>query len=73
MSSMCPSRLAAKHRRPAANRVPFADPKVEIVTDSGINQAIAPSKRLPKVTATASDVIISSGDIIVRYDTLIRA
>lgn len=34
---------------PAAKRVPWAEPNVEIVTDSGINQAINPSIRLPKV------------------------
>ena len=37
------------HRRPAAKIVPLADPKVEIATDKGINQAITPSIRVPKV------------------------
>lgn len=51
---------------PAAKRVPFAEPKVLIVTLKGISQAKAPSMRLPKVTATASDSTISTGDITAR-------
>lgn len=51
---------------PAANRVPFAEPKVLIVTLSGISQAKDPRMRLPKVTATASELIISTGDIAAR-------
>jgi hypothetical protein len=34
---------------PAAKVVPLADPKVDIVTDRGISQAITPRMRLPKV------------------------
>lgn len=34
---------------PAAKSVPLADPKVDIVTDKGINHAIAPRIRLPNV------------------------
>jgi len=34
---------------PAAKVVPLADPKVDIVTDKGISQAIIPRMRLPKV------------------------
>lgn len=59
--------------RPAANRVPLALPKVEIVTLKGISQANAPKIRLPNVTATASDSIISVGDIAARYERLISA
>uniref|UniRef100_A0A1Y1KGL2 Uncharacterized protein n=1 Tax=Photinus pyralis TaxID=7054 RepID=A0A1Y1KGL2_PHOPY len=66
ISSMCPSRLAAKHNRPAANNVPFAEPNVEIVTERGMSQAITPKRRLPKVTATASELVISNGDITVK-------
>lgn len=73
ISNKCPSRLAAKHNLPAAKSVPLAEPKVEIVTDRGINHAITPKRRLPNVTATASEVIISIGDITVRYEMLMRA
>lgn len=52
--------------RPAANNVPLALPNVLIVTLSGISQANAPRIRLPKVTATASDSIISDADITAR-------
>lgn len=52
--------------RPAANSVPLALPKVEIVTLNGINHVNCPRIRLPKVTATASESIISSGDIAVK-------
>lgn len=56
--------LSVRHTyRPAAKRVPFAEPKVLIVTLKGISQANAPRMRLPNVTATASDSTISAGDI----------
>lgn len=55
---------------PAANKVPFAEPKVLIVTLSGMIQAKAPKIRLPNVTATASDSTISIGDIAAKYETL---
>lgn len=58
---------------PATNRVPFAEPKVEMVTASGISQAIGPRRRLPKVTATASLSAISLTDITAKYDTLTNA
>lgn len=58
---------------PAANRVPLALPNVLIVTLNGINHANAPSMRLPNVTATASESIISLGDIAAKYETFINA
>lgn len=58
---------------PAAKRVPLAEPKVLIVTLKGINQANAPSMRLPNVTATASDSTISTGDITAKYERLMSA
>lgn len=57
---------------PAANKVPFALPNVLIVTLNGISHVNAPSKRLPNVIATASESIISSGDIVAKYDILIN-
>ena len=59
--------------RPAANNVPFALPNVLIVTLSGINHANAPNIRCPNVTATASESIISDGDIAAKYEMFIRA
>lgn len=59
--------------RPAANNVPLALPNVLIVTLNGINHAITPNIRLPNVTATASDSIISVGDIAAKYDIFINA
>lgn len=58
---------------PAAKSVPFAEPKVLIVTLNGISQASAPKIRLPNVTATASDSIISVADIADKYETFINA
>lgn len=58
---------------PAANNVPLAEPNVLIVTLSGISQANEPRIRLPNVTATASESIISIGDITAKYDKLINA
>lgn len=51
--------------RPAAKRVPLALPNVDIVTLSGMSQVNGPNIRFPKVTATASESIISPGDIAV--------
>lgn len=51
--------------------MPLALPNVLIVTLSGINQVNEPSIRLPNVIATASESIISSGDIAAKYDKLI--
>jgi hypothetical protein len=62
-----------KTYRPAANNVPLALPNVLIVTLNGISHAKAPSIRLPNVTATASESIISVGDIAAKYETLINA
>lgn len=59
--------------RPAANNVPLALPKVLIVTLNGISQANAPKIRFPNVTATASESIISVGDIAAKYEMLINA
>lgn len=59
--------------RPAAKSVPFALPNVDIVTLSGISQVKGPRIRFPNVTATASESIISFGDIAVKYEMLIRA
>ena len=58
---------------PATNSVPLADPNVEIVTASGISQAIGPRSRFPKVTATASLSAISLTDMTARYDTFTSA
>jgi hypothetical protein len=44
--------------------VPLAEPKVEMATERGMTQAKTPSMRLPKVTATASEITISDGDMI---------
>lgn len=52
--------------RPAAKSVPFALPNVLMVTLSGISHVSAPRIRLPNVTATASESIISSFDITVK-------
>lgn len=58
---------------PATNNVPFAEPKVEIVTAKGISQAMGPSRRFPKVTATASLSAISLTDITAKYETFTSA
>lgn len=59
--------------RPAAKSVPFALPNVLMVTLSGISHVNTPRIRLPNVTATASESIISSGDIAVKYEMFINA
>lgn len=66
-------KIKKKTHLPAAKRVPLADPNVETVTERGISHAITPSKRFPKVTATASESTISVADITAKYERLIRA
>ena len=46
---ICPSLAPTKNNLDDAKIPPFTDPKVEQATNSGINQAIGPNKRYPKV------------------------
>ena len=46
---ICPSLAPTKNNLDDAKIPPFTDPKVEQATNRGINQAIGPNKRYPKV------------------------
>ena len=70
ISTWCPSRAATYGNRPVEKSVPFAAPRVEQATNTGIRGAAAPKTLLPHVIATAGDSSNSGTDITVKYDML---